>query len=304
MSGPIFLAICYGLLAIFVAAFLVRSVRIARLPVHLRWELAPVPKEKTRGKYGGSYLEEYEWWKKPREESLLAELTYMLKEIFFLKALWEHNRRLWWFSYPFHVGLYLLVLAGAVFALGSGGAALGLPGQGWAIVRAWLPVLAGAGYVLGAVGALGLLVSRVVDPKLRVVSTPAALFNLALLLAVFVTGAVAVSTVSGVVGHALTFGKALFTAGPLSPVPAVLAWHLILTLVFLAYLPFSQMMHFVAKYFTYHEVRWDDQPLQAGGSMEREVRKLLDQPVTWAAPHVGADGKKNWVDIATQEMPR
>ena len=64
------------------------------------------------------------------------------------------------------------------------------------------------------------------------------------------------------------------------------------------------MMHFVAKYFTYHEVRWDDQPLEDSGSMGREVRKLLDQPVTWAAPHVGADGRKNWVDIATQEMPR
>jgi len=86
--------------------------------------------------------------------------------------------------------------------------------------------------------------------------------------------------------------------------PGILAWHAALTLVFLAYLPFSQMMHFVAKYFTYHEVRWDDEPMKQGGSMEREVQQLLDQPVTWAAPHVGADGGKNWVDIATQEVPR
>ncbi|MCG6954354.1 MAG: respiratory nitrate reductase subunit gamma [Gemmatimonadetes bacterium] len=304
MSGPILLAVCYGLLAVFVAAFVVRSVRIARLPVHLRWELSPIPKEKTRGRYGGSYLEEYEWWKKPREESLVSELVYMLKEILFLKALWEHNRRLWWFSYPFHVGLYLLVLAAAVFVLGSGAAAVGLTGPEWGILRVWLPVVAGAGYVLGALGALGLLVSRIADPKLRVVSTPVAMFNLALLLAVFVTGAVAVSTVTGVVGHALTFGKALLTAGPMPAMPGILAWHAALTLVFLAYLPFSQMMHFVAKYFTYHEVRWDDEPMKQGGSMEREVQQLLDQPVTWAAPHVGADGGKNWVDIATQEVPR
>ena len=54
MSGPILLAACYGLLAIFAVAFIIRSVNIARLPVHLRWELAPVPKEKTRGRYGGS----------------------------------------------------------------------------------------------------------------------------------------------------------------------------------------------------------------------------------------------------------
>ena len=303
MSGPILLAVCYGLLAIFVVAFLIRSVNIARLPVHLRWELAPVPKEKTRGRYGGSYLEEYEWWKKPREESHLAELWYMLKEILFLKALWEHNRRLWWLSYPFHVGLYLLVVVAGLFVAGSGASSLGLVGSGWGILRAWLPLLAGVGYVLGGVGALGLLVSRLADPRLRVVTTPVSLFNLALLLAVFVTGAWAVTTVNGVVGHALTFGKALLTGGPLAPMPGVLAAHLALTLVFLAYLPFSQMMHFVAKYFTYHQVRWDDRPLEPGGSMEREVKELLQQTVTWSGPHLGANGKKNWVDIATETNP-
>jgi hypothetical protein len=59
------------------------------------------------------------------------------------------------------------------------------------------------------------------------------------------------------------------------------------------------MMHFVAKYFTYHEVRWDDEPVTAGSKLDRELKKLLNQPVTWAAPHVRADGKKTWVDIAT-----
>jgi hypothetical protein len=36
--------------------------------------------------------------------------------------------------------------------------------------------------------------------------------------------------------------------------------------------------------------------------MEREVERLLAQPVSWAAPHVRADGKKTWVDIATEEV--
>ena len=59
---------------------------------------------------------------------MVAELAYMLKEILFLKALWEHNRRLWWFSFPFHVGLYLLVVAAAVLVLAGGAAAAGDPG--------------------------------------------------------------------------------------------------------------------------------------------------------------------------------
>jgi nitrate reductase gamma subunit len=83
-----------------------------------------------------------------------------------------------------------------------------------------------------------------------------------------------------------------------------MAVHLALGLVFLAYLPFTQMMHFVAKYFTYHEVRWNDEPLVVGGKLERKVKKLLNQPVTWAGPHVHADGKKTWVDIATEETAK
>ena len=59
------------------------------------------------------------------------------------------------------------------------------------------------------------------------------------------------------------------------------------------------MMHFVAKYFTYHEIRWNDEPMEQGSKMENEVKELLSQPVSWAAPHLDADGKKNWVDIVT-----
>jgi hypothetical protein len=64
------------------------------------------------------------------------------------------------------------------------------------------------------------------------------------------------------------------------------------------------MMHFVAKYFTYHQVRWNDEPLVPGGRMEKEVLELLKQPVTWSADHLRADGRKNWVDIVTEEAEK
>jgi hypothetical protein len=64
------------------------------------------------------------------------------------------------------------------------------------------------------------------------------------------------------------------------------------------------MMHFVAKYFTYHEVRWDDEPVVAGSKLDRELKELLGQTVTWAGPHVRADGKKTWVDIASDTGKR
>jgi nitrate reductase gamma subunit len=293
------MGLAWALLAVFAIAFTVRSVRIARLPIHLRWELAPIPKDRKRGGYGGSYLEEYEWWKKPRKDSHTMELGYMLQEIVFLKALWEHNRRLWWFSYPFHVGLYVLVVAGGLLVAGAVAAVAGASWSGLGSVLMWLAVV---GNGLGALGALGLLASRLLNGKLRRFTTPVALFNLALLAGVFVTGFLGALLAPGFVGELQGFTEGLVTASVPAGVGGLLAAHVLLTLLFLAYLPFGQMMHFVAKYFTYHQIRWEDRPLEVGGRVEREVEEMMKQPVTWAGPHVHADGGKNWVDIATEEV--
>ena len=299
MSGSILVAM-YGMLAVFVVGFVVRSVRLARLPVHLRWELAPIPHEKGKGRYGGSYLEEVDWWTKPREKSRLAEARYMLLEIVFLKAVFEHNRRLWWFSFPFHFGLYLLIGAAVLLSVAALGdlAGLGLvdapPLRGLTIALAW------AGYVLGAAGAVGLLAKRLFDPRLRDFTPPATLLNVTLLLALFATGlgVLASTDYVGVLTAVLT---GLVTARA-TALPGIAVAHVGVTFLFLAYLPFTPMMHFVAKYFTYHDVRWNDEPMVRGSRMEREVERLLAQPVSWAGPHVRADGKKTWVDIATEEI--
>lgn len=298
MSGAAVLTVSYVLLAVFVVGFVVRCVTLARLPLHLRWELAPVPHESGRRRYGGSYFEEFEWWTRPRGKSRTSELAYMLREILLLKAVWEENRRLWWLSFPLHLGLYLLggavVMSLAAVALGM----VGVAAAGSAVVRAAIAVLAGSGSGLGAVGAAGLLARRVLDAGLADFSPPASLLNLALLVILFATGLLAVARTPYAAGMA-AYLHALVTARGAAATGGPLQAHVAVGLVFLAYLPFSQMMHFVAKYFTYHGVRWDDEPMVTGSRMEREVRSLLAQPVSWAAPHLGADGRKNWVDIAT-----
>jgi nitrate reductase gamma subunit len=300
LSSTLLLVVSWTLLAVFVVAFVLRTIRIARLPVHLRWELAPVPHEKGRSHYGGSYLEEFEWWTKPREKDMAKEASYMLQEILLLKSVWEHNRRLWWFSFPFHIGMYVLIAAGAWLLLSGGLELAGV--QTAAEWRGGISGLAGVGFALGGIGALGLLISRFADRRLREFTAPAALFNLILLLAVFGTGAYALAASQDFAGRVWGFGTALATGDLSVELPGVLSAHLLLALLFLAYLPFSRMMHFVAKYFTYHQVRWDDEPLTAGGRLEREAARLLEQPVTWAAPHVNSDGNKNWADVATEEM--
>jgi nitrate reductase gamma subunit len=298
MSGATLVLVSYVLLVIFVVAFIYRSVSIARLPVHLRWELAPVPHEKGKGKYGGSYLEEPEWWSKPREKDWIAEITYMVKEIAFLKALFEHNRRLWWFSFPFHAGLYLLsAMAGLLLISGLAGlAGLTTPGVLMTLIR----VLAATGYLLGGIGALGVLLSRFFQPQLRSIATPLTYLNLFILLAFFLTGIWAVFALPDFVDGLTLFLGALFSANLEVQLPTILTAHLFLAGLFLAYLPFTPMMHFVAKYFTYHEIRWNDEPLVAGSKTDREIQELLQQKVTWAAPHLRGEGKKTWVDIATE----
>jgi nitrate reductase gamma subunit len=248
-------------------------------------------------------LEEFEWWTKPREKSLFNELKYMFLEIVFLKGVWEHNRRLWWFSFPLHMGLYVSITAAGLVILAAILGAAGVPVSGWTAARAVVVTLAGVGYGLGAIGSAGLLASRLADPRLKATTAPVSLINLALLLTLFATGVWALVSTEYFT-RSVGLVRALLTADFSVRAPVSLALHLTVVGLFLAYLPFSQMMHFVAKYFTYHQVRWDDQPLTAGSRLEREVTALVKQPVTWSAPHLKADGKKNWVDIATEETEK
>ncbi|MFH1763812.1 MAG: respiratory nitrate reductase subunit gamma [Gemmatimonadota bacterium] len=299
MSASTLILLSYLLLAIFVVFFVLKSVKMARMPIHLRWELSPVPHEKGRGHYGGSYLETAEWWTKPREKDHVAEGLYMFKEILFLKALFEHKRSLWWFSFPFHFGMYLLIGAAALLVFGGIGTVAGIVSPDLWILTRGLSLLAGVGYALGILGAVGLFVTRMTEKGMANSTTRATYFNLLLLGAMFGTGIWAVLSLSDFSGQVLGFVGALFTADMSVQLAGVLKAHFLLAFIFLAYLPFTQMMHFVAKYFTYHDVRWDDSPVEAGGKMEKELIGLLGQKPTWAGAHVRADGKKTWVDIAT-----
>lgn len=287
------LILSYVAVTVFAIGLVWRGWKIKSMPVHLRWELAPVPHEKGKGHYGGSYLEEFEWWTKPREKSFVSEALYMFQEIVFLKGVWEHNRPLWLFSFPFHFGLYLLAGMAGCLVLAV------LPGM--QMFGTLAVVLGGAGYVLGTAGSLGLLARRAFDPKLKPFSSAATYFNLLFLGAMFLTGAVAVFSGEFVLDMT-AFVRAFFSADAGVLVSGTMAAHLAIGLLFLVYLPFTYMMHFVAKYFTYHEVRWNDEPMMGNKAMGDKVKKLLGQSVTWSAAHIGADGKKNWVDIATSDV--
>jgi hypothetical protein len=58
--------------------------------------------------HGGSRFEEIDWLTKPTRFRLMGQLKFMIPEVLFLKGLYEFNRKLWYRSFPFHFGLYLL----------------------------------------------------------------------------------------------------------------------------------------------------------------------------------------------------
>jgi nitrate reductase gamma subunit len=286
-----------------VAATVVRAVGYARAPLHLRWELYPVPHEAPdRAAHGGSYFEQSNWWTQPAHFNLRGELTAMVAEMLFLKALREFNLRLWWRSFPFHFGLYLLiataalVLAAAVATIYDPAVMTGAIGG---MIHLLYALTGSVGLVLTLVGAAGLLHRRLTDPDLKTYTTPGDIFNLVLfLVALGLLGVGFVFRPAGAPG-ALGIVVGLLTWDTAIQVPGLLAAGLILSALLAAYIPFTHMSHFVGKYFTYHAVRWDDRVNRRGGGIERTLAEYLTYRPTWAAPHVTADGVRTWADIVT-----
>lgn len=288
------------LLVGFVAGCIYKAIRYATMPMHLRWELYPVAHEKEKAAYGGSYFEELDWWTKPREVSRLGELKTIAREVLALEQVREHNRTLWLPSLFFHYGLYLLFALGGALLVGAIPGVRSLPlldrlGGGRALTL-WAEV----GLALATGGCLFLLARRSLSGELRRASTPADFLHLWLLLAVFLASWVSLIWADPRLELAAAFVKGIVTLQPVPHLPAAFAAAVLLLGLFLAYLPWSHMTHFFAKYFTWHSVRWDDVP-NLSGKFDAKVGKLLARPVSWSAPHIRGDGRKTWGDIVSEK---
>jgi nitrate reductase gamma subunit len=243
---------------------------------------------------------------------MVGELKAMIPEIVFLVALKEHNPKLWVRSFPFHFGLYLAaawaVLMGIHGFLAAVAPAL-LAGVIGILLNYSIVASGAAGISLAILGAVGLLHRRLSDPELRDFTTPADIFNLLFFIAVFGLTLVTFFTVDRafskftfLVHNLVTFKmEALPGSGLESLLPQA---SLVLMSLLIAYIPLTHMSHFVGKYFAYHAIRWKDDPNLRGGKEEAVIHKLLGQPIDWAAPHIKGDGKKTWVDAATEEVKR
>lgn len=282
-----------------------RAYRMSKMPVHLRWDLYPIPHEKGKAHYGGSYFEETDWWTKPAEVSVSGELKEMGKEILFIQSMYHNNKRLWFFSFPFHFGLYLSIVFVLLVFFGGLLNVLGIsvtadsPNTIARIVHMISLPFGVIGAAAATFGAIGLFISRMVREELKRSSVRADFFNLLLLVAVFVSGFVVWIDEGFGYGALNVFIADLIAFRGTDPVSVGLAVHLALAAAFLIYLPFTHMTHFVGKYFTYHKVRWEDERNARGSKLEGRINEALGFKQTWAAPHIKTGA--TWGEAATAE---
>ncbi|MDD4050872.1 MAG: respiratory nitrate reductase subunit gamma [candidate division Zixibacteria bacterium] len=287
----------------FLVVVILKTVKIARMPVHLRWDLYPIPHEKGKAAYGGSYFENSSWWEKPRLVSRAGELREMVVEIFSLRGVFRNNRSLWWFSYPFHIGLYCLVALIVSLKIPVVLHWTGMPVGGQApgflslALQYAAHAFAAAGWTLTLIGGLGLLAMRLFKRDLRSYSRPGDYINLILLIAVSGAGFIAWVTVDRDSHHLRDLAHSLISFLPApTTTPAATACLVWLTDILLLYFPFTHMTHFIGKFFTYHKVRWEDTPNRPGSLIEKKIQQAADNPVGWSAPHI--DPLSTWTEAS------
>ncbi|WP_446424429.1 respiratory nitrate reductase subunit gamma [Mailhella sp.] len=299
----VFFMLAYAAVLVFAGVAALRIFGYLKKPQHLRWELYPVAHESPeRAGYGGSYLEDVDWWKRDYHRSFLGALKGFLVEALLLRATWEHNRPLWVRTYPFHVGLYLLIGGMGLTLLSAFGMLAGA--ERFVAVCTFLTALCdvlGFGGVL--FGAVGLIQRRLSDKGLRKYSTPEYFFNLALFGVYALLGLVLCLTYSAwdfaLMGNAFFYGMLTFTAVDL--LAPLYMLYLLLGFFLFFWVPYSFLGHLFMKYFTWHDIRWGDEPSSHDPGIQRRVASNLDLPVSWRAPHIRGDGVKTWAEVATSD---
>ncbi|MCL1939760.1 MAG: nitrate reductase [Desulfovibrionaceae bacterium] len=277
-----------------------RCIAYLKKPMHLRWELYPVAHAKAgRAAYGGSYLEDSGWWRKKQNPSLPGGIKGFAVEFFLLHSTLYNNRALWFRTYPFHFGLYMLA---GVLCLALLASVLTLPGVQGGVI---LPVLARLGSIaslaafLGiATGSLGLIHYRLAVPDLKMYSTPEHFLNLGLFLGLSVLGLALCLTLPSFFDSLCSFMAALLSFSFVPQDNALFSLFIISLFALIAYIPATHMGHFFMKYFLWHDIRWGDQPTQDNPETQRKIDAALTRPVSWKGGHIAGGGGKSWAETA------
>ena len=266
-------AIYYGSIAFCVIASIVRLVKFATAPIHLRWELYRE----------SSVYELTDWWTRPHVTSLGKTKSAAL-DILFLRDFYHRNRGFWYFLYLFHLGIYLLILWHVWYLIVPLIVSM-------SVEPFWDMVWGHVSTALGFIGSLGILVKRITNEELRAYYPRIHYLKWVFMLLTIFGGFYAVHCCFG------AFMPSLEDARAGSYPPSSIVIHALFSSIWLIYLPFSHILRLFFRY--YHQIRWDDVPNVRGSAVERKVEKLLSQRVSWSAPHVPY-GRK-WADCSSEQ---
>ena len=289
---------CYVALLVFVASVVRKIISHLSKPLPVRWELYPIPHEPPeRFEHGGSYLEDVDWWKKERKHTFIGMVKYMAEEVVFLKACFEHNRQLWFRTYPFHIGLYLVC---AFTGLAIFIAICQLFNISVGPLHAINNFLGPVGLLLTLLGAVGIFQLRMSDSGLKKYSTSEQYLTLGLFIVISVLCLLTwlmvdrdFSLLNQFIVNLISFNFAPMES-------ALLVSSIILVSLLAALIPNTHMAHFFMKYFLYHDIRWGDKSaFEDPKTVDESLAIVLNYPVSWSAEHVGVQpNRKTWVDVA------
>jgi nitrate reductase gamma subunit len=281
-SMAIFLALLTYFAYVFVVVmYTVKAITYARMPIHLRWELYPLPQYK----------------------SFIIRFIFVLKDNFYLGEYFHEKRGYWLVLFPWHMGFILIITLHILSFFGAFAMLRGLSisaetvnivGRGFYYV---ILVIGVCSFTAGSFGSIGLLIKRISDRELKAYSAPVNYFNYFFTMIVFLSGLYAWYFVDPTFSAYRVFWKGLLTLSPKDVEPAT-AIHIFLFALFLIYLPFTRSMHYITRFFAYFWILWDEAPNVKGSKIEQKVIKLLNQPVSWSAPHIQSN--KRWSEVASE----
>jgi nitrate reductase gamma subunit len=280
--GGLILVVFYGSILFCVIASAIKIVRCASSPLHLHWELYR----------GSSVYELVDWWDKPHA-GIMQKLKSIAMDVLFLKGYYQRDKGLWFLLYPFHLGIYLLILWH--FWLFVGAITIDIE-KASTFGRIWGHYATALAFVGGA----GILIKRIADRNLRSYYPPIHYIKWGFILITLLGGFYAVDIYfDGRMPGLLKYVRDQVTfqdfERKLHPAMAT-ASHVLFASVWLLYLPSSHIMKLFFRY--YHQLRWDDVINRRGSLIESRIKELLALPVTWSGPHISS-GKK-WSEVASE----
>jgi nitrate reductase gamma subunit len=268
-----------------VAVYAYKVAKVARLPMHLRWDLYPMPGHKAG----------------------LRGLLHKLKDYFILPGYFKRNKGYWLGLYPWHIGFYLIVsfhvlsFLGALLIITTHVSISAASTNFIGLVVYYLALICAAGsFILGSIGSVVLLVRRIFDSGLRKYATASNYFNYLFFLLVFISGLVAWIFADPTLSDYRTFWANLLTLN-FAQVQPLAYTHILLFSLFLVYLPFTRSTHYITKLFAFFAVLWDDRPNLNGETFRPQLEKALEQPVDWSAAHISSAA--SWKEAVTRNLP-